>query len=48
MKANSLINFGSGYNFGPMLWSPMSEMPKAGQSGIYFWTLLAYFTLSLV
>lgn len=32
----------SGYGFGPMLWSPMSEMPKLGRNGIYFWTLLAF------
>jgi MFS transporter, DHA1 family, multidrug resistance protein len=25
-----------------MLWSPMSEMPELGRSGIFFWTLLAF------
>lgn len=25
-----------------MLWSPLSEMPSLGRSGIFFWTLLAF------
>jgi DHA1 family multidrug resistance protein-like MFS transporter len=30
-----------------MLWSPMSEIPKLGRGGIYFWTLLAFTLLQL-
>jgi DHA1 family multidrug resistance protein-like MFS transporter len=37
----------SGYGLGPMLWSPMSEMPKLGRSGIYFWTLLVFVLFQL-
>ncbi|KAI9746350.1 MAG: hypothetical protein M1818_000062 [Claussenomyces sp. TS43310] len=36
-----------GYGLGPMLFSPMSEMPQVGRSGIYFWTLLAFVLLQL-
>ncbi|KAI9658381.1 MAG: hypothetical protein M1821_002514 [Bathelium mastoideum] len=39
--------FTLGYGLGPMLWSPMSEMPKLGRSGIFFWTLLAFILLQL-
>ncbi|KAM0817387.1 putative Major facilitator superfamily (MFS) profile domain-containing protein [Seiridium cardinale] len=37
----------SGYGFGPMLWSPMSEIPKLGRSPIYVWTLFAFILLQL-
>lgn len=37
----------SGYGFGPMLWSPMSEIPSIGRRGIYFWTMLLYVLLQL-
>ncbi|OTA54747.1 MFS general substrate transporter [Hypoxylon sp. EC38] len=40
--------FTLGYGTGPMLWSPMSEMPKLGRSGIFFWTLLGFILLQLV
>jgi MFS transporter, DHA1 family, multidrug resistance protein len=30
-----------------MLWSPMSEMPQLGRSGIFFWTILAFVLLQL-
>lgn len=30
-----------------MLWSPLSEMPKIGRSGIFFWTLFAFLLLQL-
>ena len=30
-----------------MLWSPLSEMPKLGRSGIFFWTLLAFIIFQL-
>ncbi|KAF8865556.1 MFS general substrate transporter [Acephala macrosclerotiorum] len=36
-----------GYGLGPMLFSPMSEMPQIGRSGIYFYTLLAFVLLQL-
>ncbi|KAI0129777.1 major facilitator superfamily domain-containing protein [Xylariales sp. AK1849] len=36
-----------GYGLGPMLWSPMSEIPTLGRSGIYFWTLLFFVLLQL-
>ncbi|KAH7317121.1 major facilitator superfamily domain-containing protein [Stachybotrys elegans] len=39
--------FTLGYGFGPMLWSPLSEMPKLGRSGIFFWTLLAFILFQL-
>ncbi|KAK8848421.1 MFS general substrate transporter [Apiospora arundinis] len=39
--------FTLGYGFGPMLWSPLSEMPKIGRSGIFFWTLFAFILLQL-
>ncbi|KAK3714158.1 hypothetical protein LTR37_007960 [Vermiconidia calcicola] len=38
---------GKGYGFGPMLWSPTSEMPKLGRGGIYSGTLLAFVLLQL-
>ncbi|KAJ4214037.1 hypothetical protein NW759_010563 [Fusarium solani] len=36
-----------GYGLGPMLFSPMSEMPQIGRSRIYFWTLFAFVLLEL-
>lgn len=30
-----------------MLWSPMSEIPQLGRSGIFFWTLLAFILLQI-
>ncbi|KAE8452318.1 hypothetical protein EG329_001018 [Mollisiaceae sp. DMI_Dod_QoI] len=36
-----------GYGLGPMLFSPMSEMPQVGRRGIYFWTLFAFVLLQL-
>ncbi|KAI1081397.1 MFS general substrate transporter [Whalleya microplaca] len=39
--------FTLGYGTGPMLWSPMSEMPKLGRSGIFFWTLLGFVVFQL-
>ncbi|KAI1103139.1 MFS general substrate transporter [Jackrogersella minutella] len=41
----SLFTFG--YGTGPMLWSPMSEMPKLGRSPIFFWTLFGFVILQL-
>lgn len=39
--------FTSGYGVGPMLWSPLSEIPKVGRAGIYFWTLLLFVLFQL-
>ncbi|TVY91629.1 Caffeine resistance protein [Lachnellula willkommii] len=41
----SLFTFG--YGCGAMLWAPLSEMPKLGRSGIYFWTLLFFIIFQL-
>jgi multidrug resistance protein len=44
----SLIPFAySGYGLGPMLFSPMSEIPIIGRSKIYFWTLFIFVLLQL-
>ncbi|PTB42498.1 hypothetical protein M441DRAFT_137562 [Trichoderma asperellum CBS 433.97] len=40
--------FTLGYGVGPMLWSPLSEMPKIGRSGIFFWTLFAFIIFQLL
>lgn len=37
----------SGYGVGPLLWSPLSEMPKFGWSPIFFWTHLNFIILQL-
>lgn len=39
--------FTLGYGVGPMLWSPMSDMPRLGRSRIYFYTLLAFILFQL-
>lgn len=39
--------FTLGYGLGPMLWSPLSEMPQLGRTGIFFWTLLAFILFQL-
>ncbi|RYP11236.1 hypothetical protein DL764_000192 [Monosporascus ibericus] len=39
--------FSVGYGFGPMLWSPMSEMPQLGRTPIYVWTLFTFILLQL-
>ncbi|KAF2100720.1 MFS general substrate transporter [Rhizodiscina lignyota] len=36
-----------GYGLGPMLFSPMSEIPTIGRSRIYFWTLFAFVLVQL-
>ncbi|KAK7968051.1 MFS general substrate transporter, partial [Apiospora aurea] len=36
-----------GYGVGPMLWSPLSEMPTLGRTGIFFFTLLAFILFQL-
>jgi len=37
-----LTLFVAGYGLGPMLWSPMSEIPQVGRSPIYMVTLLVF------
>lgn len=37
----------SGYGTGPMLWSPLSEMPSLGRTHIFFWTLFAFILFQL-
>lgn len=37
----------SGYGFGPMLWSPLSDMPMLGRSRIFIYTLLSFVLLQL-
>jgi DHA1 family multidrug resistance protein-like MFS transporter len=39
--------FTLGYGIGPMLWSPMSEIPQLGRSRIYVYTLLAFILFQL-
>ncbi|KAI0406757.1 MFS general substrate transporter [Xylaria palmicola] len=39
--------FTLGYGVGPMLWSPLSEMPKIGRTRIFFWTLFAFVVFQL-
>ncbi|KAI1322376.1 major facilitator superfamily domain-containing protein [Xylariaceae sp. FL0255] len=41
----SLFTFG--YGIGPMLWSPLSEMPRLGRTRIFFWTLFAFILFQL-
>jgi DHA1 family multidrug resistance protein-like MFS transporter len=41
------ISVSSGYGLGPMLFSPMSEIPRIGRSRIYFWTLFSFVLLQL-
>ncbi|KAI9464084.1 major facilitator superfamily domain-containing protein [Lactarius psammicola] len=42
-----LTLFVAGYGLGPMLWSPMSEMPYIGRMPIYWLTLLLYVILQV-
>ncbi|RAK75310.1 MFS general substrate transporter, partial [Aspergillus fijiensis CBS 313.89] len=35
------------YGIGPMIWSPLSELPTVGRSPIYLFTLLAFVMLNL-
>lgn len=37
-----LTLFVAGYGLGPMLWSPMSEIPQVGRQPVYFGTLLIF------
>ncbi|KAH9064531.1 benomyl/methotrexate resistance protein [Lactarius vividus] len=42
-----LTLFVAGYGLGPMLWSPMSEMPYIGRMPIYLFTLFLYVVLQV-
>ncbi|KAJ6515577.1 major facilitator superfamily domain-containing protein [Mycena sanguinolenta] len=39
--------FTIGYGLGPMVWSPLSEMPRLGRTNIFFFTLLAFVVFQL-
>ncbi|KAL4954121.1 major facilitator superfamily domain-containing protein [Aspergillus filifer] len=39
--------FTLGYGVGPMLWSPLSEMPKLGRTGVFVGTLFAFVIFQL-
>ncbi|KEY74979.1 hypothetical protein S7711_01326 [Stachybotrys chartarum IBT 7711] len=39
--------FTLGYGMGPMLWSPLSELPSLGRTPIFFWTLFAFILFQL-
>ena len=39
--------YNSGYGLGPMLFSPMSEIPQIGRSRLYVWTLLVFVLIQL-
>ncbi|KAI7776239.1 hypothetical protein LA080_005685 [Diaporthe eres] len=41
----SLFTFG--YGTRPMLWSPLSEIPRLGRTHIFFWTLFAFIIFQL-
>ncbi|KAI1127724.1 major facilitator superfamily transporter [Nemania abortiva] len=42
-----LALFVLGYGVGPLLWSPLSELPSIGRNPVYFWTMLAFVILSI-
>ncbi|KAI0879443.1 major facilitator superfamily transporter [Hypoxylon argillaceum] len=42
-----LALFVLGYGIGPLLWSPLSELPSIGRNPVYFWTMLAFVILSI-
>jgi DHA1 family multidrug resistance protein-like MFS transporter len=42
-----LTLFVAGYGLGPMLWSPLSEMPYIGRMPIYLFTLFLYIVLQV-
>jgi len=42
-----LTLFVAGYGLGPMIWSPLSEIPQVGRNPIYLSTLLAFVLLNL-
>ncbi|KAI8623887.1 major facilitator superfamily transporter [Xylariaceae sp. FL1651] len=42
-----LALFVLGYGVGPLLWSPMSELPSVGRNPVYFWTMFAFVILSI-
>ncbi|GAW18216.1 hypothetical protein ANO14919_076900 [Xylariales sp. No.14919] len=36
-----------GYGVGPLLWSPLSELPSVGRNPVYFWSMLAFVIISI-
>ncbi|KAI1195222.1 major facilitator superfamily transporter [Nemania serpens] len=42
-----LALFVLGYGVGPLIWSPLSELPSVGRSPVYFWTMLVFVLLSI-
>ncbi|KAI3329428.1 major facilitator superfamily transporter [Xylariaceae sp. AK1471] len=42
-----LALFVLGYGIGPLLWSPLSELPSVGRNPVYFWTMFAFVILSI-
>lgn len=40
-----LTLFVAGYGIGPMLWSPMSEIPQIGRNPVYIGTLIVFVVL---
>lgn len=43
----SLTLFVGGYGLGPLLWSPMSEVPQVGRNPIYISTLIVFVALQV-
>lgn len=47
LSISGLTLFVVGYGFGPMLWSPLSEVPAVGRTSIYILTLVAFVALQV-
>ncbi|KAH8759780.1 MFS transporter [Diaporthe sp. PMI_573] len=47
ISISGLTLFVVGYGFGPMLWSPLSEVPAVGRTSIYILTLVAFVALQV-
>ncbi|POS68485.1 hypothetical protein DHEL01_v213121, partial [Diaporthe helianthi] len=47
LSISGLTLFVVGYGFGPMLWSPLSEVPAVGRTSIYILTLVAFVALQI-
>lgn len=42
-----LTLFVAGYGLGPLLWSPMSEIPQVGRNPVYIATLVVFVALQV-
>lgn len=42
-----LTLFVAGYGLGPLLWSPMSEVPQIGRNSVYIATLIVFVALQV-